>query len=123
MCSVIVIASEAKQSPNKGGLLFDKTFCLKLVFALGIFFLNEAAFANSDPGDSLKGKYDINDPRNPDCPCHKYQRQADEEYRQLLKEENKVEGNLVANNPPSNNIISKRHYFSFSMFKLNLMSK
>ena len=24
--------------------------------------------------------YDLNDPRNPDCPCHKYQRQAEREF-------------------------------------------
>jgi hypothetical protein len=24
--------------------------------------------------------YDINDPRNPDCPCHKLQKLADDEY-------------------------------------------
>jgi hypothetical protein len=27
------------------------------------------------------GKYDLNDPRNPDCPCHKAQKLADDEYR------------------------------------------
>lgn len=32
--------------------------------------------------DSLK--FDITDPRNPKCPCHKYQKLADEEYRKLL---------------------------------------
>jgi hypothetical protein len=35
-------------------------------------------------GDTTKVKYDINDPRNPDCPCHKYQQMADEEYKQQL---------------------------------------
>jgi len=32
-------------------------------------------------------KYDLNDPRNPDCPCHKYQKIADEEYARQLKHE------------------------------------
>lgn len=32
--------------------------------------------------------YDINDPRNPNCPCHAFQKVADEEYRQLLLKEN-----------------------------------
>jgi hypothetical protein len=31
----------------------------------------------------------LNDPRNPDCPCHKYQKQAEDEYRKYLKEEEK----------------------------------
>lgn len=33
--------------------------------------------------DTLKKKqavYDLNDPRNPNCPCHKYQKLADEEF-------------------------------------------
>jgi len=29
-------------------------------------------------------QFPLNDPRNPNCPCHKQQQQADEEYRQLL---------------------------------------
>jgi hypothetical protein len=29
-------------------------------------------------------KFDINDPRNPDCPCHKYQKIAEMEYQKLL---------------------------------------
>lgn len=28
-------------------------------------------------------EYDINDPRNPNCPCHKMQQQADEEFAQM----------------------------------------
>lgn len=28
-------------------------------------------------------QYPITDPRNPNCPCHKHQQKADEEYRQL----------------------------------------
>ncbi|HEY0030856.1 MAG TPA: hypothetical protein VGC65_08880 [Bacteroidia bacterium] len=31
-------------------------------------------------------EYDINDPRNPDCPCHKYQQMADNAYEQLQNE-------------------------------------
>jgi hypothetical protein len=30
-----------------------------------------------------QNKYDLNDPRNPDCPCHQYQKMADEAYKQL----------------------------------------
>ncbi|MDP1800717.1 MAG: hypothetical protein Q8L81_05165 [Bacteroidota bacterium] len=38
--------------------------------------------------DSLK--FDITDPRNPKCPCHKFQKLADDEYRKLLGEAIKV---------------------------------
>jgi hypothetical protein len=43
-----------------------------------ILMLSFSSFAGNE--DSLKSKYDINDPRNPKCPCHKYQKLADEEY-------------------------------------------
>jgi hypothetical protein len=32
-------------------------------------------------------EYDINDPRNPNCPCHKYQKAADEEYQRELNKQ------------------------------------
>lgn len=36
------------------------------------------------PPDSVSFSYPIDDPRNPACPCHQYQKIADEEYMQLL---------------------------------------
>ncbi len=33
-------------------------------------------------------QYDINDPRNPDCPCHKMQELADKEFAMLNGSEN-----------------------------------
>ncbi len=36
--------------------------------------------------DSTKTKYELNDPRNPNCPCHKYQKLADEEFKRLNKD-------------------------------------
>lgn len=62
---------------------------------------SENPITSSDPTDpdTTKPKYDINDPRNPDCPCHKAQQQANEEYQ------NSQNGNqpLVNNNPHANN--------------------
>ncbi len=62
-----------------------------------IFLFCSAGFcfaANvSIKGDSLKSKFPINDPRNPDCPCHKQQHLADLEYRKsqgLKSEKTKV---------------------------------
>ncbi len=40
-----------------------------------------------------QGEYPINDPRNPKCPCHKYQQQAEEEYKQLLAQNSAVNNN------------------------------
>jgi hypothetical protein len=39
--------------------------------------------------------FDINDPRNPQCPCHKYQKLADDEYKKLLRTGNKGNGEFV----------------------------
>lgn len=39
--------------------------------------------------------FDINDPRNPHCPCHKYQKLADEEYKKLLRAGNKGVGEFI----------------------------
>jgi hypothetical protein len=72
-----------------------------LILILLVFFYGNSFSSNSAPGDSLKGKYDINDPRNPHCPCHQYQKLADEEFAKLQnKEKNKenVSVNGVTNN-------------------------
>lgn len=47
-------------------------------------------------GDTSKTKYDISDPRHPDCPCHKHQKKAEKEYRKWLeaKKKGKTEVNL-----------------------------
>lgn len=54
--------------------------------------------------DTNKVKYELNDPRNPDCPCHNAQKQADEEYRKLQEQNgNNAEQNNVATNTNSKN--------------------
>jgi hypothetical protein len=58
------------------------------VFLLFIFFLslhNLSLHATNDSTQVKKQKFDLNDPRNPDCPCHKYQKLADEEYARKSK--------------------------------------
>jgi hypothetical protein len=44
-------------------------------------------------------KYDLNDPRNPDCPCHAAQKLAEEEYRKSHEQHN---NNPVNENPDVN---------------------
>lgn len=44
---------------------------------------------------SQTSEYPITDPRNPHCPCHKYQKIADEEYKKLLRTGNKGNGEFV----------------------------
>jgi hypothetical protein len=60
-------------------LLF--VFCLML-FAYGSL-TSLSAQTNSPAADGTQ--FSLNDPRNPNCPCHKQQQLADEEYKQLLK--------------------------------------
>lgn len=49
------------------------------LFLLLFFFYSLSLNATTDTAKT-KSQYDINDPRNPDCPCHKYQKQAEEEF-------------------------------------------
>jgi hypothetical protein len=62
------------QKQNKGGLW------IALIFI----------FVSSAPAQS---EFPINDPRNPKCPCHKYQQQAEDEYKKLQAQNNSV--NLI----------------------------
>jgi hypothetical protein len=55
--------------------------------------------ASTDP-DSTKQKYELNDPRNPDCPCHAAQKLAEEEYRKQ-QEQNAI-NNGKQNGDPAN---------------------
>lgn len=49
-------------------------------------------------------EYDINDPRNPNCPCHKMQKLADDEFAQLNNQNNKVvDVNKLQNDWDENN--------------------
>lgn len=50
-------------------------------------------------------KYELNDPRNPNCPCHKLQKQAEEEYAQKNKQ------NLLEHmeaNDQTNNVVQEK---------------
>jgi hypothetical protein len=109
MLTRIVIASETKQSLRIGRLL---SFLFCLILSLRGISINECHVERSRdtwnmmgfitlPGDSLKTKYDINDPRNPHCPCHQYQKLADEEFARLQNKE-KNNGNVSVNGESGN---------------------
>ncbi len=55
-----------------------KTF----IYILALSCISLFSYASRE--DSTKTKYDINDPRNPNCPCHQYQKMADEEYQKQI---------------------------------------
>ena len=101
MSTRIVIISLTKQSLRNGRLLF-LFFCL--ILTLPAISINGCHVERSRDtwseynqkiafGDSLKAKYNINDPRNPHCPCHQYQKLADEEFARLQNKE-KSKGNV-----------------------------
>lgn len=52
--------------------------------------------------------YDINDPRNPNCPCHKYQKLADEEYAKLIRAGNKGNGAITGKGNAREDKIKKK---------------
>lgn len=49
--------------------------------------------------------YPINDPRNPNCPCHKYQKLADDEFKKLLAQNNVVNKEKGINDDDQDEII------------------
>lgn len=54
-------------------------------------FFHVALFSLNNQVTFSQTVYNINDPRNPQCPCHNYQKIADEEYKSLLVKANKSE--------------------------------
>jgi hypothetical protein len=71
---------------------------LRFVFIF-LFFV-QVAFAQ----DTTQ-KYELNDPRNPNCPCHKLQKQAEEEYAQKNKQN--LPEHVEANNQ-NNNVVQEK---------------
>lgn len=55
---------------------------LHIILSL-ILLSSTSLLAQEDTNQLAIQKYPINDPRNPDCPCHKYQALADKEYALL----------------------------------------
>jgi len=56
----------------------------KILFFILLCFQFSFANASVLKEDSLSTKFPLNDPRNPNCPCHKYQKLADDEFKKLL---------------------------------------
>lgn len=66
--------------------LFPNAFGALRLFILLLLLTNNVFSQNIQ-----NQQYDLNDPRNPDCPCHKLQKLADDEY-------NKIKNNKIKNN-------------------------
>lgn len=75
-------------------------------FRLFLLLLSSHAYAQS--------QYPLNDPRNPDCPCHAAQKQAEQEFAQLNKRPEKDPMDVVkpervvkSDNPVAAAVVSK----------------
>jgi hypothetical protein len=53
---------------------------------------------------SARQEYDLNDPRNPNCPCHKRQQQAEREYQQLQGNLGNFYNNQINDNNGNENV-------------------
>ncbi len=72
---------------------------MKRIILIFCFFVFQVSFACAIvKEDSLKSRFNINDPRNPNCPCHKYQKLADEEYKKLRGKEIRLDTTKTENN-------------------------
>lgn len=121
-----VVAKEEvlKQSLKMGRLLRFSCNGVAFIFCF-VFCGIMPLLADSDSvekyhvprGDSSKSKYDINDPRNPHCPCHKYQNQANEEYNKLQQLVNNVSGNYTEENVYYRSGEGRRRHSSFVKWK------
>jgi len=76
-----------------------KTFFVTISLLFAFASLN-AQIQNKNISDT---EYDINDPRNPNCPCHKLQQQAENEYRQYVhKQRTSSQFNIQTQNAKRN---------------------
>ena len=76
----------------------QKSLLPKFFGALRLFILI-LLFSNSAFSQNLGNQeYDINDPRNPNCPCHKLQQMADDEYNKIQNDNNRQNNNLNVQN-------------------------
>ncbi len=66
--------------------LFASTGIIGFLF----LFSTQLSFAITDTTKVKNQKYELDDPRNPNCPCHKLQKQAEDEFAQQNKTDNQL---------------------------------
>lgn len=91
-------------------LLFPKLFGTLRLFIL-FFLFSSNAFSQNNLGNQ---QYDLNDPRNPDCPCHKLQKLADDEYDKIqnIVNQQQFTSNVNFSNNIANNINQPENKFN-----------
>lgn len=97
-----------KYSPNSKP---NRRRGISLAAALVVLFLlfhprTHACTIALEPDTNIV-KYELNDPRNPDCPCHAAQKLADQEYERLQHQNDhpvNQETNPADHNPADNTV-------------------
>ncbi len=118
---------------NSGLIIRLKRRCREFVFASS-FFISvllsvpmSAKFTNSTLSDSLKKKYPLSDPRNPNCPCHKYQKKAEKEFHKLNKHKQKSVSASNHLSHPKGGVTSHFPYFysqrTHSLYRRGFLKK
>ncbi|CAG0996326.1 MAG: hypothetical protein HND27_09610 [Bacteroidetes bacterium] len=64
-----------------------------ILFLIGFSYSSFSQIQNKQLNER---EYDINDPRNPNCPCHKLQKQAEDEYKQIISQTNRSKNNALS---------------------------
>lgn len=73
--------------------LFSSTGFIVLLFLIS----TQLSFVGTDTTKAGDQQFPLNDPRNPNCPCHKLQKQAEDEFEQQNKSKDPFE-NIEDNN-------------------------
>lgn len=60
---------------------------LKIKIFVLIFSLGASLFAHNQDSIVVQESFPLSDPRNPNCPCHKLQQLADDEYKKIQKQD------------------------------------
>lgn len=115
-----IINLSSKFDVRSSGVETRINFAFILLLILFINCKMNAVVLNKD---SLKSKYDINDPRNPNCPCHKYQKIADEEYEKWLRQQSKEQGIAISKLDKREDKLKRKSVFSFTKHKVKRKNK
>jgi hypothetical protein len=96
-----------KKSNRRRGISFATALIVLFLFAHSHVKACTCAIAATP--DTNIVKYELNDPRNPDCPCHAAQKKADEEYAKLQQQNNPDNNNPADHNPADNTDVNKNN--------------
>lgn len=75
---------------------------------MGLLFFLLIKISLAQPVNTINQEYDLNDPRNPNCPCHKYQKMADDEFKKLQKKDKSNHSEKIADKENRQNKISQK---------------